>query len=260
MPPRPPLACRLHHCYAAYDARSHAAPAPALQSAQRIVGPGVAPSHPKALAGASRKDRPGCPARIRSRTATFAPATRARAASAIPRTPAHSFSTTILPRCCPPRPSPPGNRAACCAPSVSRASAGWPAFPPATISTVSRMTVAGPHPGGGSLGRAIHRTGRPRRHPTRPDLRESRRNDGRQQSPSALPDLGQRAAFPPRLPPSSASRRPGAPAMAAACSAITWRSSANPASAWSAKTNLSLRSCRFGRSGRSRPSSSPGAT
>jgi UDPglucose--hexose-1-phosphate uridylyltransferase len=44
------------------------------------------------------------------------------------------------------------------------------------------------------------------RHPgiLRADLRESRRDDGRQQSASALPDLGQPAAFPPRWPPNSA--------------------------------------------------------
>ncbi len=68
------------------------------------------------------------------------------------------------------------------------------------------------------------------------------------------------AAFRSRSPPNSASRRPGSPAKDPAYCAITSPLSANPVSAWSAKTNPSPRSCRFGPYGRSRPSSSPGAT
>jgi hypothetical protein len=77
------------------DARSHAAPPPPLQPAERNVGPGVAPSHTTGPGRAKWKR----PRRTRSRstipTATCAPAMRARAAFAIRFTPARSSSITI---------------------------------------------------------------------------------------------------------------------------------------------------------------------
>ena len=141
------------------------------------------------LAGAG--GRRGCrrAARITTRTAICAPATRAPAGCAIRRTRPPLFSITISPRSSRGRRWIASNRTGCCVAESEPGLCRVVCFSPRHNLTIANMERRRPAEGGGHLGGAVSGTRRAARDQLRTDLRESRRDDGREQSAPALPDL-----------------------------------------------------------------------